>query len=232
MKFAVSDSEYIAKKNLAEKWLFRIPGIVGVGLGPKITAGKITRIPSIQVYVEKKLSPADLAQEHLIPSSIDGIATDVIPGSLPIDMSATVSCRSGRSGQVTAVTTSGGVLEITSPDHGLSTNKHVRIFGLELTSSNALPITAKTKDTFTLPPDVQRPVTPIAFGPVREMQSFSQSPLSCPIGKREPSIPRSSNVSAVVLPTVNSARGHARCSASAPFAWHRWCDAHLGSTRS
>jgi hypothetical protein len=53
-------------------------GVVGIGEGKKIKDGKKTDIDSIYVYVKQKKCKKDVKSGEVIPSVIDGKATDVI----------------------------------------------------------------------------------------------------------------------------------------------------------
>jgi hypothetical protein len=57
--------------------LLQVPTIVGVALGHKVVGGIDTGDRAIVVLVERKLPLAQLAPEHVVPPSIDGIPTDV-----------------------------------------------------------------------------------------------------------------------------------------------------------
>ncbi len=52
--------------------------VVGVGIGPKLKGGKLTKQRSIRFYVERKLAAPSILQEFLIPREIRGVPTDVI----------------------------------------------------------------------------------------------------------------------------------------------------------
>lgn len=52
--------------------------IVGVGIGPKVTNGRDTRRLAIRFYVERKVAKGAVPKKDLLPSSINGVATDVI----------------------------------------------------------------------------------------------------------------------------------------------------------
>jgi hypothetical protein len=92
MQFA--EEHYTRTKDRAEASLFLIPGVVGVALGPKIVGGKPTGTPAIQVYVRNKRGPAAVAPEHLIPASLEGVATDVLDGMFPVAMYSRSRARS------------------------------------------------------------------------------------------------------------------------------------------
>ncbi|MHB8084341.1 MAG: C1 family peptidase [Dehalococcoidia bacterium] len=51
---------------------------LNAAVGHKFHNGKDTGVPAIVVYVKKKVAPANLTAEHLIPSEIEGIPTDVV----------------------------------------------------------------------------------------------------------------------------------------------------------
>src|SRR5438034_902318 len=75
------DEDLLRKlKNEAEEWLFRIPGVYGVALGPKMIGGELTTDLAIQVFVKDKRPPGELASEEIIPREIKGIKTDVLRG--------------------------------------------------------------------------------------------------------------------------------------------------------
>lgn len=52
--------------------------LVGVGVGNKIVKGKLTNRPCVRLYVARKLDKALIAREHLLPTRIDDVETDVI----------------------------------------------------------------------------------------------------------------------------------------------------------
>lgn len=58
--------------------LFDKRNVVGVGIGYKETSGKTTAELSLSVLVRDKMASHDLGPKDLVPSSIDGIPTDVI----------------------------------------------------------------------------------------------------------------------------------------------------------
>ena len=61
----------------AQKWM-RLPGVVLVGEGTRRLRGEDTGVPCITVGVMRKLSPADIPAEFLIPRSFSGCLTDVV----------------------------------------------------------------------------------------------------------------------------------------------------------
>jgi hypothetical protein len=71
------DCELWAAANRAAESLRRIPGVNGVGMGPKRTAGAITPIDAIRVFVDRKLPLSDVNTEQVVPREIDGYPTDV-----------------------------------------------------------------------------------------------------------------------------------------------------------
>lgn len=52
--------------------------VVGIGVGKKITEGDETATPCIRFYVVDKIHKNNLTSRQLLPSSIDGVPTDVI----------------------------------------------------------------------------------------------------------------------------------------------------------
>src|SRR5437773_12034622 len=67
----------------AEKILFKIPGVHGVGIGHKHTKGNYTGELSIKVYVRKKRSLNEIPSSEVIPPIIDGVKTDVVETGPP-----------------------------------------------------------------------------------------------------------------------------------------------------
>ncbi len=49
-----------------------------VGIGVKLVAGKATPEPCVRFYVVQKIAPSLLRERDLLPSQVDGLATDVI----------------------------------------------------------------------------------------------------------------------------------------------------------
>ena len=52
--------------------------VVGVGVGPKIRAGKETRRASVRFYVEKKVPLKAIPKAQRLPKQINGVPTDVV----------------------------------------------------------------------------------------------------------------------------------------------------------
>lgn len=69
-------------KRQHEKTLERYHNVVGTGVGQKYVRGLPTGEPAIVVFVRQKLSEQEIVQahsaDHIIPSSIDHVATDVM----------------------------------------------------------------------------------------------------------------------------------------------------------
>jgi copper chaperone CopZ len=61
-----------------EQELKKIPGVIAVGIGFKQTKGQKTDTISFIVYVQEKKDTKDLLPEHIIPSEIQGVKTDVV----------------------------------------------------------------------------------------------------------------------------------------------------------
>lgn len=68
----------IAIARQQRKRLLKLPGVIGVGAGPKITRGRETGIHAVLVYVRRKQPLAELPRAERIPKRIDGAPTDVI----------------------------------------------------------------------------------------------------------------------------------------------------------
>ena len=80
----LSDQQRIqAVKERAEKTLFQIPGVHGVGIGHKYTDGKYINELSIKVYVLKKRPLSEVDPSEVVPAEIDGIKTDVVETGSP-----------------------------------------------------------------------------------------------------------------------------------------------------
>jgi hypothetical protein len=74
------DKFYIRVKNRAEPWLFQIPGVYVVGLGPNMKAGEFSGEPAILAFVKNKMPLDILGPQEIIPLKIEGIHTVVIEG--------------------------------------------------------------------------------------------------------------------------------------------------------
>ena len=61
--------------------LMRLPNVVGVGVGPKLVAGKPSGVLAIRVYVRSKVAQDRLGEDERIPAELEGIPTDVIEQS-------------------------------------------------------------------------------------------------------------------------------------------------------
>lgn len=64
-------------KERVEDSLLTLPGVVGVDIDEKETAGRRTGIPALVVYVSRKLPPEEVPEGQLIPTEIEGVRTDV-----------------------------------------------------------------------------------------------------------------------------------------------------------
>ncbi|MEO8903598.1 MAG: hypothetical protein ABI488_15155 [Polyangiaceae bacterium] len=70
-------SNLVAAKRAATARLMSIPGVVGVGVGPKVVNGRHSGELAIVVSVLEKLPASALPPDQLIPAEIDGFKTDV-----------------------------------------------------------------------------------------------------------------------------------------------------------
>lgn len=63
----------------AKELLKRFKGVAGVGIGPKMSGGRLMpEEPCFLVYVQEKRSRTDLESRELIPKEVLGIKTDVV----------------------------------------------------------------------------------------------------------------------------------------------------------
>ncbi len=73
-------------KNSVEPALFKIPGVVGVGVGPKFSRSRPVGEIAIVVFVERKVPLDQLDPAHVIPSEIQGFKTDVSVAGRTVDV--------------------------------------------------------------------------------------------------------------------------------------------------
>jgi hypothetical protein len=187
----LDEAFYIRVKNQAEVALFRIPGVRGVALGPKIVGGALTGTPAIQVFVARKRLLQHIAEDERIPLEIEGIHTDVIElRSFPVAANGNQQpCRSGTITAATVASNSGSNVSpvvITSAGHGLKNDNIVRVFGVPLTESNAFSPDVKDADTFALPGQVElvRAELPIqSFAFWRMTCTWENDLCGCPTGQ-------------------------------------------------
>jgi hypothetical protein len=117
--------------------------VVGVGVGPKIKNGKTTQTLAVRFYVERKIDLKAIPQADRIPSSINGVPTDVIESGrlfaqVPIAQQRTRPAKGGNSvgfqaaGFVMAGTF--GCLVTDGTNRFILSNNHV------LANENALPL--------------------------------------------------------------------------------------------
>lgn len=180
---------YLKVKSEAEPWLFQIPHVYGVALGPKITADKPTGEIAIQVYVRGKRPLHELSPEETIPREIMGVKTDVIEGGMLIRSAGASEPEQNDSptGIITGATNAKPVVITCESAHGLSTGDLVRIVGVDGVSSIAIPVEVADESdekTFTLPTeDRNHPI----FAPVAKGAWFkvcARNQLSCCAGGR------------------------------------------------
>src|SRR5438552_1901351 len=77
---ALGGKDIVTSKKAAEDWLHSIPGVVGVGVGPKYSNGRRIGQLAIVVTVEKKRPLDQIPGNEQIPAEIDGFKTDVLEG--------------------------------------------------------------------------------------------------------------------------------------------------------
>ena len=67
---------YEAKKKYRNA-LMTLPNVVGVGVGPKSVAGKLSTTLAVKVYVLIKVPLEQLSEKDRIPMELEGVPTDV-----------------------------------------------------------------------------------------------------------------------------------------------------------
>ena len=117
--------------------------IVGVGVGPKIKDGKETAKTAIRFYVERKISKRSVPKSDMLPSSINGIPTDVVEtgrlfAQVPIAQTrlrpAKGGCSVGFKGVGFVMAGTFGCLVTDGTKRFILSNNHV------LANENALPL--------------------------------------------------------------------------------------------
>jgi len=128
-----------------ERELKQIPGVVGVGIGFKMTDGQLVEEIVFQVFVEEKKSLDEIPPEQMIPRQIRGIPTDVMtvlrasvqadptPGDLQKKrrpLAAGIQIQNNKkitstSGQTTTIQTSAGTLGCFARRSGDNTGTYV-----------------------------------------------------------------------------------------------------------
>jgi hypothetical protein len=149
------DQYYIRIKEKAAPGLFRIPGVRGVGLGPKFVGGRPVGKLAIRVYVECKLPKSSLTAEEIIPEFIDDVPTDVLifAKTVSIQGPKVDGCNAGVITAAAEVLTGPTAthMELTSAAHKLFDNAVVRIRGDGSNTSISYRVTVKDPDTFIVP---------------------------------------------------------------------------------
>jgi hypothetical protein len=74
-------------KATALQRLLAIPGVTGVGIGPKIVGGSRTGEFAIMVFTQAKKPLDQIPLDERIPSEIHGYKTDVVEAGLPVKLS-------------------------------------------------------------------------------------------------------------------------------------------------
>jgi hypothetical protein len=81
----MEDRDYIDVKERVADRLLAIPGVHGVGVGAKLTAGERTPETSIRVYVEQKRPLDQIPEAERVPTEIEGLKTDVVETPIPVE---------------------------------------------------------------------------------------------------------------------------------------------------
>jgi hypothetical protein len=183
-------------KEEAESWLFKLPGVRAVGLGPKFVADRPVGKLAILVYVESKRARSELDPGEIIPEFIGGLPTDVWEHRGSVHTQREVTVDDGPTGVIETMTpiNSGSTitdLEIRSAAHGLFDNSYVYVGAKkeDLVNHVALPVTVVSDDVFRV--KVQRngsdtiPVAlPYTPNTLRWIHACTLATLSCcPAGK-------------------------------------------------
>jgi hypothetical protein len=77
------DPEIIRIIDQAWESLSKLPGVHAVGIGSKVVAGTRTDEPAIVVFVVRKKSLDQLEADELVPSTMEGVKTDVVEMKMP-----------------------------------------------------------------------------------------------------------------------------------------------------
>src|SRR5215204_1705338 len=84
-------TELLHLKDNVEGELLRIPGVVAVSVGLKVIDGVHTEDTCLRIYVVEKKPLEAVPEADRIPSSIDGVATDV--NEIPKDVTASAATK-------------------------------------------------------------------------------------------------------------------------------------------
>ena len=76
-------ADYLDIKDHAWERLRTFPGVHAVGVGRKVVAGLSTNEPAIVVFVTEKVRLDQLGPDQLIPSTFEGVKTDVVQMDQP-----------------------------------------------------------------------------------------------------------------------------------------------------
>ena len=74
----IDDERLKQVKRAAIETLFKIPGVRSVAIGPKYSGGEATGEMAIIVGVDRKRPASEVPPSQMIPTTIDGIKTDVV----------------------------------------------------------------------------------------------------------------------------------------------------------
>lgn len=151
----MSDNHFIRIKEKAAPSLFKIPGVRGVGLGPKYVQGRAIGTLCIQVFVETKRKISEIKKEDIIPSFIEDVPTDVWEWHQPINTAGAITVDDCRTGNIASIKqlpspTQFTDLEITSAAHGLFDDARITITGFGPKPSSAFRVKVIGPDTFSI----------------------------------------------------------------------------------
>lgn len=60
-----------------QNYLRSLPNVTNLGIGPEVSNGRETGRTAIKVFVSRKVSKSELADDEIIPETIEGFPTDV-----------------------------------------------------------------------------------------------------------------------------------------------------------
>jgi len=153
----LNDQDYVQVKEEAESWLFKMPQVYAVGLGPKFVGGRAIGKLSIQVFVESKRPRSSLNADEIIPELIENVPTDVLEWQCVTNTQAETSvdnCPTGVIQSISPIDTGPNPtdFEMVSPSHGLFTGARIRFTGPSdiLPTTVSQPVTVKNQNTFTI----------------------------------------------------------------------------------
>lgn len=90
------DSKLLVAKSANEPHLRTLENVVGIGVGFKVTRGRVTDQPAVIVYVRRKVALSSLRTNQVIPPSLGDVPTDVIEAGDVTALATAVSLENHR----------------------------------------------------------------------------------------------------------------------------------------